>query len=92
MKKGKTLGIIIGVIGASLTILSIYAANYLSGVKGKISGISNMFGGNKVVGFLGGAANKKISAYDNLITGCFWIGILLLVVGIIIFFLKRKSK
>jgi hypothetical protein len=92
MKKPKLLALAATVIGAILSSIALYAGNYLSGIKGTISGIGHMVGKSKVGSFLGGEASKKLSAYDTLIQGCFWVGIVLIILGLISLMILRRRK
>ena len=92
MKKPKTIATSITILGVILSACALYAGNYLSGIKGTLSGIGHMVGKSKVGSFLGGEASRKISSYETLIQGCFWSGVILIIVGIVLFILFRKRK
>ena len=92
MDKRRISGIIVTAIGAALTLMALYAASELSGVEGIVHGFNHFFSKNPVGGFLGGELNKQTSAYEALITGCFWTGIALFIIGIIMIVVYRKKR
>jgi hypothetical protein len=92
MLKTKNVGLVTSVIGAVLSAVALYAGNYLSGIKGTLSGIGHMVGESKVGSFLGGEASKKIASYELLIKGCFWAGVALIIIGLVIVIKARKRK
>ena len=93
MNKQKMIGMITTCIGACLTGIAVYASNYIKGIKGHISGISSNTPKNPISGFLAGEMHKKASAYDYLVTGSFWTGILIFLTGLLIFYrFKKRSK
>ena len=92
MKNRRVIGIIVSLIGITLTAVALYAASYISGIKGLFHTLSIFSGHNPVSGFIGGEINKQTSAYDSLIAGSFWVGILLLVIGIVTVIISKKKK
>ncbi|MBM3207448.1 MAG: hypothetical protein FJZ57_02425 [Chlamydiae bacterium] len=92
MYNKKTYSIFIGLSGLTLVALSIYAKNYIRGFKGIINGFTSFFKDNPVGHFLGGEINKKASAYDTLITGSFWAGLILFFLGAVMFWINIKKK
>lgn len=92
MKARKISGVVVTAIGAALSLLSLYAASYVGGIKGAISGFTNVFAKNPVGGFIGGELNKQASAYDGLIVGCFWSGVAIFIAGIVMIVFYRKNK
>ena len=92
MYKNKLYSIFTGLSGITLVALSIYAKNYIRGFKGIINSFTSFFKDNPVGHFLGGEINKKASAYDNLITGSFWAGIILFFLGAVMLWINIKRK
>jgi hypothetical protein len=92
MKNRKIIGMIVTLIGITLSAVAIYAASYISGIKGLFHTLSIFSGHNPVSGFIGGEINKQTSAYDSLIAGSFWVGLLLLIVGLVTVITSQKKK
>jgi hypothetical protein len=92
MKNRKIIGMIVTLIGITLSAVAIYAASYISGIKGLFHTLSIFSGHNPVSGFIGGEINKQTSAYDSLIAGSFWVGLLLLFVGLVTVITSEKKK
>jgi len=92
MKNRKIIGVIVTLIGITLSAVAIYAASYISGIKGLFHTLSIFSGHNPVSGFIGGEINKQTSAYDSLIAGSFWVGLLLLIVGLVTVITSQKKK
>jgi hypothetical protein len=92
MKNRKIIGMIVSLIGITLSALAIYAASYISGIKGLFHTLSIFSGHNPVSGFIGGEINKQTSAYDSLIAGSFWVGLLLLIAGVVTVIVSQKKK
>ena len=92
MNNRKIIGMTVALIGLTLSAVALYAASYISGIKGLFHTLSIFTGHNPVSGFIGGEVNKQTSAYDSLITGSFWIGLLLLIGGVTIVILSKKKK
>jgi len=92
MKNRKIIGMIVSLIGITLSAVAIYAASYISGIKGLFHTLSIFSGHNPVSGFIGGEINKQTSAYDSLIAGSFWVGLLLLIGGLVTVIISQKKK
>lgn len=92
MKKRKVTAMAISGIGAVLSLLALYAASYVAGIKGALSSFTRVFSDNKVGGFLSGEMNRQASAYDGLIVGCFWSGIAIFIAGLVMIIMNRKNK
>lgn len=92
MHKNKFYCIFTALSGMTLVVLSIYAANYIRGFQGLLKGFTSFFNDNPVGHFVGGEFNKKASAYDNLITGSFWAGLILFFLGILMLWITTKKK
>ena len=92
MKDRRILALVVGTLGIAFSGFSVYAANYLAGIKGKIVTFDKLTGDNSVGNFLGDAATKKVDSYGGLIAGCFWLGIVLILVGVIMFIIFNKKK
>ena len=92
MKNRKIIGMIVSLIGITLSAVAIYAASYISGIKGLFHTLSIFSCHNPVSGFIGGEINKQTSAYDSLIAGSFWVGLLLLIAGVVTVIVSQKKK
>jgi hypothetical protein len=92
MHKNKFYCIFIASSGMALVVLSIYAKNYIRGLQGLLKGFTSFFSDNPVGHFVGGEFNKKASAYDNLIAGSFWAGLILFFLGIVLLWINIKKK
>lgn len=85
-------GIVIAAIGAVLTLVALYGASELYGIANLAHGFNYFFSKNPVGGFLGSEIGSRVSAYEALVTGCFWTGIALFIIGLVAIFVYRKKR
>ena len=80
-------------LGVVMIFYALDAMHKISAAKGAIHGVSNLFGkSNEAVSFLSGSAEHKIGSYDAPVMGLLIAGIVLAVLGAIVFFITKKKR